>query len=209
LDGRCDDEIHPSLLGPCRRNIHRIVGTASDGAMPVDATCFICRKQAGKEVAPPGGYIYEGSNFAICHAPRNMGTAGTLLIESRRHFLDFGEMTSVEGVDLAELLKRLFPAIKRTTQAERVYSIATMDGVPHFHIWLVPWKKDEPLRGVTYLASEHQLSPTEEIEQSVRGIKRAFDRSVGSSRPENLTTRRTQTPSKGEGGSSRSSRNRG
>jgi len=145
--------------------------------MPGDPNCLICRKQAGKEEAPPGGYIYRGSNFAICHAPRNIGTSGTMIIEARRHFLDFGEMTPDEGADLTGLLRRLFPAIKGTTSAERVYSLAMMDEVPHFHLWLIPWKKDEPLRGVTYMASEHQLSSNEEVEQAVRSIKRAFDRS--------------------------------
>lgn len=150
---------------------------SNDDAMPRDSNCLICRKQAGKEEAPPGGYIYEGRHFAICHAPRNIGTAGTMIIESRRHFLDFGEMTLVEGEDLTGLLRRLFPAIKQATQAERVYSLAMMDGVPHFHIWLVPWRKDEPLSGVAYLASKHQLSSIEEVEWTVRSIKRAFDRS--------------------------------
>ena len=143
--------------------------------MTGDSKCFICRKQAGKEESPPGEYIYNERHFAICHAPRNIGTAGTMIVESRRHFLDFGEMTSIEGVGLTELLRRLFPAIKQATRAERVYLLAMMDGVPHFHLWLVPWKKDEPLSGVTYLASEHQLSSIEEVEQVVRSVKRAFD----------------------------------
>ena len=145
--------------------------------MAGESACFICRKQVGKAEAPPGGYIYEGNYFAICHAPSDRGTAGTLIIESRRHFLDFGEMTSAEGADLTGLLKRLFPVVKQTTRAERVYSLAMMDGVPHFHLWLVPWKKDDPLRGVTYLASEHQRSSVEEVEQMVRSIRRAFERS--------------------------------
>lgn len=145
--------------------------------MSLGPGCFICRKQAGKEESPPGGYIYEGSHFAVCHAPRDLGTAGTLIIESKRHFLDYGEMTMAEGMDLTGLLKRLFPAVKQATQAERIYSLAMMDGVPHFHLWLVPWKKDEPLRGVTYLASEHQLSSMEEVEQAVKSIKRTFGRS--------------------------------
>lgn len=148
--------------------------------MPGSSTCFICRKQAGKEEAPPGGYIYRGEHFAICHAPRSIGTAGTMIIESKRHFLDFGEMAPAEGADLTELLRRLFPAVKHVTQAGRVYSLAMMDEVPHFHLWLIPWKKDEPLRGVTYLASQHQLSSNEEVEQAVKSIKRAFDRWRGS-----------------------------
>jgi len=154
--------------------------------MPGDSKCFICRKQAGKAESPPGGYIYEGRHFAICHAPRNIGTAGTMIVESRRHFLDFEEMTLAEGTDLAGLLMRLFPAVKHATHADRVYSLTMMADVPHFHLWLVPWKKDEPLRGVTYLAGEHQLPSIEEVEQAVRSIRRAFDRSQGPLRPERI-----------------------
>jgi diadenosine tetraphosphate (Ap4A) HIT family hydrolase len=144
--------------------------------MTRDPSCLICRKQAGEEEGPPGGYIYRGRRFAICHAPRSIGTAGTMIIESKRHFLDFGEMTPAEGGDLVGLLRRLFPAVRQVTQAERIYSLAMMDEVPHFHLWIIPWKSGEPFRGVTYLASEHQLSSNEEVEQVVRDVKRAFDR---------------------------------
>jgi len=153
----------------------RLARAVGDDAMPGDPNCLICRKQEGKAEAPPGGYIYRGRTFAICHAPRSIGTAGTMIIESRRHFLDFEEMTPAEGEDLTGLLRRLFPAIKQTTHAERVYSLAMMDEVPHFHLWLIPWAKGEPLRGVTYLASEHQLSSEDEVEQAARSIKRAFN----------------------------------
>ena len=152
-------------------------------AMAGDPGCLICRKQAGKEEAPPGGYIYEGRHFAVCHAPRSIGTAGTMIIESRRHFLDFGELDPAEGEDVTALLRSLFPAVRLATRAERVYSLAMMDEVPHFHLWLIPWKKDEPLRGVTYLASEHQLPSKEEVEQVVRSIKREFDSSESLRRP--------------------------
>ena len=56
-------------------------------------TCFLCRKHIGQEVAPPGGYIYEDEHWMVCHAQPHMGPLGTLFIESRRHFLDYAEMT--------------------------------------------------------------------------------------------------------------------
>ena len=62
--------------------------------------CNICRKQddlkTGSEFldAPrPGGYVVEGEHFLVEHAPLQESSAGTVIVEARRHLLDFGEMT--------------------------------------------------------------------------------------------------------------------
>ena len=49
--------------------------------------CMICRKHRGIEAQPPGGYLIEGQGWRVCHAPADMGTAGTLLVELERHAL--------------------------------------------------------------------------------------------------------------------------
>jgi diadenosine tetraphosphate (Ap4A) HIT family hydrolase len=85
-----------------------------------------------------------------------MSTTGTVLVESKRHFLDYGEMRADEGIELAALLNKLFPVIKEATNAHRVYALATMAGAPHFHLWLVPKRKGGPVSGVKYLASSHR-----------------------------------------------------
>lgn len=120
--------------------------------------CFICRKHAGKEAPPPAGYIHEGRYFLLCHAPLNMGPSGTLIVESKRHFLDYSEMSKAEGVELFSLLRKLFPLMKKEANAERIYSVAMMDGAPHFHLWLVPRMKNARLRGVGYLAKDQVAS---------------------------------------------------
>lgn len=140
--------------------------------------CFICRKQAGKEEQPPGGYLYKGRHFAVCHAPLNMGLCGTILVESRRHFLDFGDMKQIEGVEFIEILRRLFPAIKLAADAERIYSVAMMDGAPHFHLWLVPWRKGELLRGVKYLASGQTPPSPKDVEEVTRKIEKRLQRDL-------------------------------
>jgi diadenosine tetraphosphate (Ap4A) HIT family hydrolase len=68
-------------------------------------TCLICRKHNGQEIAPPGGYIYEDEHWMICHAQPHMGPLGTLFIESRRHFLDYAEMTDDESASLGHILQ--------------------------------------------------------------------------------------------------------
>src|SRR5574342_306190 len=95
--------------------------------------CFLCRKHAGQEAAPPGGYIYEDAYWMVCHAPGRLGPLGTLFIESRRHFLDYSEMTSEEAAGLGGVLKMVFAALRAQTGAERIYQVLLLEGVPHFH----------------------------------------------------------------------------
>ncbi|HLO14294.1 MAG TPA: hypothetical protein VK206_05665, partial [Anaerolineales bacterium] len=106
-------------------------------------TCFICRKHNGGEAAPPGGYIYEDEHWMVCHAPAKIGPLGTLFIESKRHFLDYSEMRVEEAAALGIVLKQVYAALKEHTAAERIYQLSTMEGVPHFHSWFVPRRKED------------------------------------------------------------------
>jgi diadenosine tetraphosphate (Ap4A) HIT family hydrolase len=128
-----------------------------------DAGCFICRKHAGEEAAPPGGYLYADDHFLVCHAPAVLAVAGTLLVESRRHFLDFAEMTPDESAGYGPLLTRLYAAIKRIVGAERVYMLVTLEGTTHFHAWLVPHAPQVQSRGVAFLAEDRQCTEEEAL----------------------------------------------
>jgi diadenosine tetraphosphate (Ap4A) HIT family hydrolase len=123
--------------------------------------CFLCRKHKGEEAAPPGGYIYEDEHWMICHAPGKLGPLGTLFIESRRHFLDYAEMTDEESVSLGNVMKKIYSALRLHTGAERIYQVTLMEGVPHFHSWLVPHRKDDPERGIKFLARDDSCSDEE------------------------------------------------
>jgi diadenosine tetraphosphate (Ap4A) HIT family hydrolase len=75
-------------------------------------TCFICHKHKELEEAnSPGGYIYEDEHWMVCHAPGKLGPLGTLFIESKRHFLDYAEMTDEESTSFAELANKLREAM--------------------------------------------------------------------------------------------------
>ncbi|HMB21667.1 MAG TPA: HIT family protein [Anaerolineales bacterium] len=120
--------------------------------------CFLCRKHKGEEAAPPGGYIYEDEHWMICHAPGKLGPLGTLFIESKRHFLDYAEMTSEEAASLGDILKKVYSALRLHTSAERIYQVTLMEGVPHFHTWLVPRRKEDPERGMKFLQRDDSCS---------------------------------------------------
>jgi diadenosine tetraphosphate (Ap4A) HIT family hydrolase len=146
--------------------------------------CHICLKQDGVKTgvglmdAPiPGGYIVEQEHFLAEHAPVVESGAGTVIVEARRHLLDFGDMTATESAELGSILHRLIPAIKAATGVDRVYYLAVMEHSPHFHLWLVP-RKGEELRGLAYLAQQPPLTSSfSEAEEMSRRIRNGFEQS--------------------------------
>ena len=115
--------------------------------------CFLCQKHKGEVAEPPGGYIYQGVHWLICHAPVEKGPLGTLFIESRRHFLDYANANEEELATYGLLLKKVYATLKSVTGAERVYQVVFVDGIPHFHTWLVPRRAGDP-KGVPFLAKD-------------------------------------------------------
>jgi diadenosine tetraphosphate (Ap4A) HIT family hydrolase len=90
--------------------------------------------------------------------------------------LDFGEMTPAETADFGSLLHRLVPAVKAATGVERVYYLALMERVAHFHLWLVPKKDEGDLRGADYLAQKPPLTASlSEAEAMSRKIPAEFE----------------------------------
>ncbi|MDX1377513.1 MAG: hypothetical protein R3307_01590 [Anaerolineales bacterium] len=123
--------------------------------------CFVCRKHKGQEDAPPGGYIYEDEHWMVCHAPGKLGPLGTLFIESKRHFLDYSEMNEEESTSLGNVMKKIYRELKVHADAERVYQVTLIEGVPHFHTWLVSHRKGDTEKGMKFLASDVSCSDEE------------------------------------------------
>jgi len=147
--------------------------------------CNICRQQDGLRTGselldgpPPGGYIVEAEHFLAQHAPLQSSSAGTVIVAARRHFLDFGEMTPTESAELGSILHRLVPAVKDATGVQRVYFLALMERVAHFHLWLVPKKDVGELRGADYLAQHPPLTSShDEAEAMSRKIRAELESS--------------------------------
>lgn len=127
-------------------------------------TCFLCRKHKGQEAAPPGGYIYDGEHWLVCHAPAKLGPLGTLFIESKRHFLDYAEMTDEESVSLGVVMKNIYRALRTHTEAERIYQVTLLESVPHFHSWLVPHRKEDPEKGMKFLVRDDSCREEDAVE---------------------------------------------
>jgi diadenosine tetraphosphate (Ap4A) HIT family hydrolase len=122
--------------------VSRLLDASAGSAFPA---CLVCRKYEGGTVpcwagkaAPPGGHLIDDALWRAGHAPTVFAPSGSLLLESKRHFLDHSEMTDAESGSYGALIGRLTAAIKQVTDAERVHVYSSMDGAPHFHVWLVP-----------------------------------------------------------------------
>lgn len=117
-------------------------------------SCFICDKHAGTTHQPPGGYIYEDEHWMVCHFVARNAVLGQLVVESKRHFLDFSDMTDDEARSYGVLVKRLYAVLKQVTGAERVYSLILLEGVSHFHAHFIPRRSDSPTRGIQLLTQD-------------------------------------------------------
>jgi diadenosine tetraphosphate (Ap4A) HIT family hydrolase len=132
--------------------------------------CAICLKHEGRGElpAPPGGYVYEDEHWMVCHAPPSAGPLGTLFIESKRHFLDFSEFNENERSAYGRIAHRASAALKQLTGAARIYHLSTVEGVPHFHIWLVPRAADMPDRSLKYLGRDDTCDENEAMALAAR-----------------------------------------
>jgi diadenosine tetraphosphate (Ap4A) HIT family hydrolase len=142
--------------------------------------CFICQKQAGQTVQPPGDYIYQDEHWLVCHAPADKGPLGTLFIESRRHVLDFSDFNEEEANRFGVLAGKVYTVLKSLTGAERIYQVSMMEGIPHFHTWLIPRRKEDEERGVTFLQKDLtcERAEAEELAAALRKAMEALPRKV-------------------------------
>jgi diadenosine tetraphosphate (Ap4A) HIT family hydrolase len=162
-------------------------GSAEIGPPPYyhRSDCNICRQQDGFKTGSklldgprPDGHIVEGEHYLVEHAPLKAAGAGTVIVQARRHLLDFGEMTPAETADFGSLLHQLVPAVKAATGVERVYYLALMERAAHFHLWLVPKRDEGGVRGVEYLAQQPPLTTSlSEAETMTRKIRAEFEKS--------------------------------
>ena len=125
--------------------------------------CLICLKHKGLEAIPPGGYIYEDDHWMVCHAPINIGPLGTLFIESKRHILDFAELNEEEQASYGVLASKIYKSLKQLINAERIYQLSMVEGIPHLHVWFVPRTKDIVEHGIAFLSRDDSCEEKDAI----------------------------------------------
>jgi len=105
------------------------------------ADCFVCHKHRG-ELRIPGGAIYEDDLVYASHGAILEGQSetylGCLFVEPKRHVAGLADVTDSEACARGLLVTRLSRALKRSENAEHIYSFVLGDHVPHLHIWVLP-----------------------------------------------------------------------
>jgi diadenosine tetraphosphate (Ap4A) HIT family hydrolase len=150
------------------------------GRTPGGRECLVCAKYAGRPVpawagfpTPPGGHLVDDGLWRVGHGPTPYWPKGTLLIESKRHFLDYGEFTPDEAATLGPLIQRLTGPLKRATGAPRIHLFACMEGTEHCHLWMVP-RVPGATESRTFIADPGYCTPTE-AEDVIREVRRILD----------------------------------
>jgi diadenosine tetraphosphate (Ap4A) HIT family hydrolase len=140
--------------------------------MAGDTAWVICarRRDGRHHEGSVGGYLYEDAHWYAYHAPVQSASLGQLFLISKRHFLVFAEMTSAEAASYGAVLRTLYAALKRVVRAERVYAFVGLDGMPHFHVWLIPRRPDEVERGWAYITRDRSCTVADA--QAVVGLLR-------------------------------------
>lgn len=139
-------------------------------------SCFICEKHEGLQAEPPGGYIYEDQHWKMCHFPAHMAVLGQLVIESKRHFLDFSNMTEEEAQSYGVLMLKTYSALRKVRNAERIYTLVMLEGANHFHVHLIPRAANSDVKGMEFLAkksscdAEEAAQLTETLRSTLNGM---------------------------------------
>jgi len=143
--------------------------------------CLICVKYAegalpayGGYTTPPGGYLVDDGVWRVGHGPTPYWPAGTLLIESHRHFLDYADMNEAEAATIGPLIQRFAGPLKEAMGAPRIHFFSCMEGAEHFHVWLVPRTGDVP-SGRSFIANPGYCS-IPEAEAAIGRLREAMAR---------------------------------
>jgi diadenosine tetraphosphate (Ap4A) HIT family hydrolase len=148
---------------------------------PREHECLICVKYKGGAypavggyVPPPGGYLVDDGMWRVGHGPTPYWPAGTLLIESQRHFLDYAEMDDAEAAAIGPLVRRFVGPLREATGAPRIHVFSCMEGAEHFHVWLVPRVGDVP-SGRTFIGNPGYCT-VPEAEAAIGRLREAMAR---------------------------------
>lgn len=178
--------IRHAQLEPAAHVTDPVSRLLSSGALqaPQEEHCLICAKYAGHPVpawagrsAPPGGHLVDDGTWLVGHGPTAFWPRGTLLIESRRHFLDYADFTPEEAASLGRLVRRLTAPVKAATGAPRVHLWSCMEGTPHFHLWLVP-RTGEVQSGRAFIGNPGYCTEVA-AEETVHAIRQVLEKEEG------------------------------
>lgn len=121
--------------------------------------CVICKKI---EKSDAETYLYQSEHWLLRHSSET-NIEGYLILEARRHILDFSQASTDELAAYGPLLATAMKAIRKVVSPERVYTFSLAEAVPHLHVHLIPRSAEMPRawkgRGILAYPLEPTVNP--------------------------------------------------
>jgi diadenosine tetraphosphate (Ap4A) HIT family hydrolase len=112
----------------------------------VPQRCLACATIAG-EVRPPGGVIYEDSQWVVDHALSPVLLVGWLILKTKRHVEHLADLTPDEASGMGPLITKISEVMQTALGAERVYVCSFGEMITHVHLYLLPRYADMTRNG--------------------------------------------------------------
>ncbi len=125
-------------------NVSRVDVGSDKGSMgtnfvSTELSCLFCQEQARERTSSEEGrIIYEDELFVASHRldESELSYLGLILIRTKRHVNDLGELSDAEAEGLGRLIQRVGKALKVTTGAAWTYCYSFLEGVRHVHVFV-------------------------------------------------------------------------
>ena len=98
--------------------------------------CLFCDVQRDHRELVGSAVYVDDLVYAYHWEDEGTSYLGQLVLITRRHALDFADLTSVEAQAVGLLISRLSSALKACTGAEKVYAVFYGEVTPHLHVHL-------------------------------------------------------------------------
>ncbi len=122
-------------------------------------SCLFCDVQRGQPPAVGGGVYEDELVYAYHWADEGPSYLGHLALTTKRHALDFTELTPAEAQSVGLLITRLSSALKACTGAEKIYAEFYGEVTPHLHVLLTARYPDMPMEYLRWNVSHWPDAP--------------------------------------------------
>ncbi|MBU6450649.1 MAG: HIT family protein [Cyanobacteria bacterium REEB67] len=116
--------------------------------------CTICKLYENDRST----FVYENEHWLLRHSTET-NLEGYLILESRRHCLDFAEASEAELASYGPTIGLAMKAIKNVVQPYRIYTFSLAESMPHLHVHLIPRGEDMPRAWIGRGIMAYPLTP--------------------------------------------------
>ncbi len=145
------------------------------------SACALC---AAVKNEPP---LWQSDLWMVRHIEPPHGLAGWMQMVAKRHVASVAAMNDAEAASFGPTLRWLEKTLQEVSSAERIYTAALGEAVPHLHVHMVPryvtMPKDVrgwPVFDLQRAAKAGELSvPSDRVEKLSRAYAAALQRPAG------------------------------